>query len=56
MSGSGTQTNDGLLSSLSLAKTPGNAKHNPLKEVIKAELRSSAGIPMNLARFMELGL
>ena len=32
------------------------AAPNPLKEVIKNELRASAGVPMSLARFMELGL
>ena len=44
------------MSSLALTKPHGTAKPNPLKEVIKNELRASAGIPMNLARFMELGL
>ena len=38
------------------SKTSPGAKSNPLKEVIKNELRASAGVPMSLARFMELGL
>ena len=35
---------------------PAIAKPNPLKEVIKQELRVSGDVPMSLARFMELGL
>ena len=38
------------------SKTNPAAAPNPLKEVIKNELRASAGVPMSLARFMELGL
>ena len=32
------------------------SKPNPLKEIIKQELRVSGDVPMSLARFMELGL
>jgi len=41
---------------LSGSGAPKKPIENPLKNVIKQELRVSGGVPMSLARFMELGL
>lgn len=53
-----TKNNTGWLGSLTGSSIAPEepSKPNPLKDVIKNELRVSGGIPMSLARFMELGL
>lgn len=52
-------SSDGWLSSLSRSIQGSNTpmgEPSPLQAVIKNELRVSGGVPMSLARFMELGL